>query len=131
MKTPYHYQMSYFQEVKIWFQSNCHPMNMAQWIPLLKMMAVVSKQSVTLSEKFSWKWWKFKYKGSLMCFRTNLSNALELRQCKNDWIAWRIFFVLKLARFFTRLYRVSEKAHQFQNKEISSGNLVVLILSLP
>ena len=29
---------------------------------------------------------------------------LELRQYKNDWIAGKYLFVLKLARFFTRLY---------------------------
>ena len=41
--------------------------------------------------------------------------VLELRRYKNDRITWRNLIVLKLARFFTRLYS-SEKAHQFQNK---------------
>ena len=54
---------------------------------------------------------------------------LELRQNKNEWIAGRNLFVLKLARF-ALVCTVSEKARQFQNKQISSGNPVVLILSL-
>ena len=39
-----------------------------------------------------------------------MNEALVLRQYKNDWIAEKYFFALKLARFFTRLYSaVSEK----------------------
>ena len=52
----------------------------------------------------------------------------ELRYYKNDWLAWKKLFVLKLARFLLTV-QISEKARQFQNKQISSGIPVVLILS--
>ena len=54
---------------------------------------------------------------------------LELRQYKNDGIAGRNLFVLNLPRF-SLAYTVREIGRQFQSKQISFGNRVVLTLSL-
>ena len=54
---------------------------------------------------------------------------LKLRQYKNDWIARKNCLFWNW-RPFPLACVVSEKAHQFQNKQISSSNPVVLILSL-
>ena len=54
---------------------------------------------------------------------------LELRQYKNDGIAERNLFVLKMPPF-SLTYTVRQKGRQFQNKQISFGNRVVLIMSL-
>ena len=57
------------------------------------------------------------------------NSVLELRQYKNDGIAERNLFVLNLSRF-SLAYTVREIGRQFQSKQISSGNPVVLMLSL-
>ena len=53
----------------------------------LFLLLVLSLSKGAISERHVKYWW-----------------FLELKQYKNDWIASRNSFVLKLARFFTRLY---------------------------
>ena len=77
---------------------------------------------------FSWNSKRFsKNKKRITTTTTTNMPLLELRQYKNDWIAWRNFFCFEIgALFHSPVCTVSLKARQFQNKQISSSRSYIV-----